>query len=118
MKVIIAGSRTINKSVEEIAEYVKQSKFKITEVVCGEAQGIDKSGKIWAKFEKIPVKSFPANWSKHGKIAGILRNNEMAVYADAAIVITNGSRGSQNMILTMRRYIKPCEVFRIEDLNG
>lgn len=111
MKTIIAGSRTILWTVDQIADLVVRSGYEITEVVCGEAAGIDTSGRKWAEAKGIPVKSFPAKWGKYGKGAGHVRNEEMAVYADQAIVITTGSRGAANMINTMRRHRKPCYVF-------
>ena len=116
MKTIIAGSRTISWTVEQIEAHVWRSGFKVTEVICGEAAGMDTSGKQWAEAKGIPVKSFPAKWGKYGKGAGHVRNEEMAQYADAAIVITTGSRGAANMINTMRRHRKPCYVFAFRPL--
>lgn len=111
MKTIIAGSRTLRHA--DIQDYVNRSGFEITEVICGGAIGIDTLGKNWAISRGIPVTLFPAKWDKNGKSAGMIRNNEMAEYADAAIIITTGSRGSANMIHTMARYRKPCRVFGI-----
>lgn len=105
---IIAGSRTINdyKTVEYyINETIKQNDFKINEVVCGEAKGIDTLGKLWAKNNNISIKSFPANWSKFGKSAGYKRNEEMAKYANYLILIWDGkSRGSNHMLNLAKKY--------------
>lgn len=92
MRCIIAGSRTYHgQSVDIIRRAVEASGFRseITEVVCGEAKGIDFLGKVWAKGQGIPVKSFPADWEKLGKKAGIVRNLEMAIYA-AEIDLSDG----------------------------
>ena len=98
MKVIIAGSRTIN-NLQIVEKAIKKSKFDITEVVCGEANGVDKLGKIWAFNNKILVKSFPAKWKLYGLSAGYKRNEEMANYADALIAVWDGvSSGTRNMI--------------------
>ena len=41
----------------------------------------------------------PADWDKHGKAAGPIRNAEMAEVADALIAFWDGqSRGTANMI--------------------
>lgn len=75
------------------------SRFLITEVVSGTALGIDQAAIEWAHGVGIPVRKFPANWNKHGKRAGYLRNEEMADYADALIAIWDGeSRGTKHMI--------------------
>lgn len=107
MKVIIAGSRTITDR-ELVIREVWKLPFEITEVVSGGARGVDAIGEWIAEIVTIPVCRFPADWDKHGKAAGPIRNKQMAEYADAAIVIWDGkSRGSKNMIETMKKLGKP-----------
>lgn len=97
MRVIIAGSRTINDlSLVKLA--ILHAGFDITEVVCGEARGVDSLGKMWAKAHNVPVKSFPADWDKYGKTAGYIRNSQMTDYGEALIAITTVSPGTKNMI--------------------
>lgn len=104
MKVIIAGSRTI-RSTRIVEECIRASGFEIDEVVCGEAQGVDLTGKCFAIRNHIPCKSFHAEWYKFGKAAGPMRNTEMAKYADALILVWDGqSRGSKNMLEIARRF--------------
>ena len=98
--VIIAGSRDFN-DYPLLAE--KCSKLfankKPTAIVCGEARGADSLGKRYAKENGIPVLSFPADWDKHGKRAGYLRNCEMVENADALVAFWDGnSRGTMHMI--------------------
>jgi hypothetical protein len=98
MRVIIAGSRHC-KDLNILKLAISNSPFDITEVVSGGAKGVDTMGEEWAKRNGIPVKIFPANWSKYGRGAGPIRNAEMANYADALIAIAySGSRGTRNMI--------------------
>lgn len=112
MKCVIAGSRE-NNNIELVREAIKQSCFKITEVVSGGATGIDKCGEKWAKENDIPVTVFKADWKnlkakgavvKKGKFgeynakAGTDRNKEMAKYADALIAIKENTPGTADMI--------------------
>ena len=99
MKVIIAGSRTIN-DLSLIQLTVDESGFQVSEVVCGGARGVDDLGRKWAgNGNRIPVKLFPADWITYGKSAGYLRNRQMAEYADALIAIWDGkSKGTMHMI--------------------
>ena len=97
MRVIIAGSRTIN-DYSIVCAAIGCSFFPISEVVCGMARGVDLLGKQWAEEKGVPVKEFPADWNTHGKKAGYLRNVQMADYADALIAITSGSPGTKHMI--------------------
>ena len=97
MKTIIAGSRTIT-DYGLVIDAVRDSGFEIHEVVCGMARGVDLLGKRWAQDYGVDVKEFPADWNRHGKKAGFLRNLEMAEYADALVAVTSGSLGTAHMI--------------------
>lgn len=69
-----------------------------TEVVSGGCRGIDREGVSVAGLHDIPISVFPADWKKHGRAAGPIRNKEMACYADSLILIWDGkSRGSNSM---------------------
>jgi hypothetical protein len=98
MKTVIAGSRTI-KDQTIVDKVVKSSGFKVSEVICGCAPGVDTLGEIWAKENNISLAYYPADWNTYGKAAGHIRNGQMADNADAVIVIWDGeSPGSRNMI--------------------
>jgi len=102
MKVILAGCRCITGS-NELTAAIRESGFEITEVVCGEARGVDALGRWWAGQHSIPVASFPADWDRDGRSAGYLRNVRMAEYADALIAVWNNkSPGTRHMIQTAR----------------
>jgi hypothetical protein len=107
MKTIIAGSRSFADGSGLVRSYVYLMIFdtieanldRITEVVSGCARGPDRWASDAAFKIDIPVRLMPAEWSKHGKAAGPIRNRAMAKYADALIMFWDGkSRGSRNMI--------------------
>jgi hypothetical protein len=103
MKTIIAGSRTVGSTsvVEEACNYCG---WEITQVVSGCARGVDTLGEIWAAAHNLPVERHPANWDKHGKKAGYLRNIEMAECSEALIAVWDGeSRGTSHMIVAAQR---------------
>ena len=116
MKTIIAGSRSIIDMVfvEQAIEY---SGFIISEVVCGEAAGVDTLGKIWAGQREIPVKPFVPNWypqGRYNKLAGFERNEEMGDYAEALVAVWDGiSGGTKHMISYMKKLNKPYYVLNI-----
>lgn len=118
MKTIIAGSRDIT-DITLLAEAIAQSGFAITEVVCGMAKGADRIGIDWATEQGIPVKAFPADWTRYGRGAGPVRNREMAEYADALIALWDGkSRGTKHMINLAKQQGLPTYVHRINDRAG
>jgi hypothetical protein len=99
LRTIIAGSR--EASWEQTLTAIEQCPWKaqISLVVSGMARGADKFGEVWAGMNNVPIKRFPADWDKHGKAAGFIRNKQMADNADALIAIWDGaSRGTKNMI--------------------
>jgi hypothetical protein len=117
MKVIIAGSRNItNPKYIDLA--IEESGFRITEVVCGGARGIDTLGEEWATWNGILVARFNALWDIHGKVAGFKRNVQMAEYADALIAINSGTNGTQHMIDTAKHYGLEVYVLDVLLLKG
>jgi hypothetical protein len=104
MKTIVAGSRD-GITYAEVLQAIFTCPWKITEVVCGLARGVDSSGEYAAKHElNVPVAYFPADWQTHGRAAGHIRNAEMADYADALILVWNGrSAGSKNMLVNAQK---------------
>lgn len=104
MRVIVAGSRTIT-SIEEVTRAITASGYKVTEVVSGGAHGVDWCGEQWAKTNGKQMKRFPADWHTHGWRGGLVRNEEMARYADALVAVWDGqSRGTQHMIRMAQKY--------------
>lgn len=110
MKIIIAGGRDFNNYdllVKEVSHILTTSLVHIPlnefEIVSGTASGTDKLGEKFSKDYKLKLKQFPADWTKHGKSAGYIRNKQMAEYADALIAFWNGeSKGTQHMINSAR----------------
>lgn len=101
MRLIIAGSRHIPAIDADrlVAAAIKKAGMVPTTILSGTATGIDAAGERWATANNIPIERHPADWNKHGRAAGPLRNREMAASADTALVIWDGvSRGSKSMI--------------------
>lgn len=114
MKVIIAGSRNyINEDV--IYNAIQESKFDITELISGHANGVDKIGEGWAKSHNIPIQLFIPHYSTDNpKIAPLLRNTDMAIVGDALIAIWNDqSRGTLHMINQMKKQKKPIYIVEV-----
>jgi len=106
VKVIVAGSRSITCAAF-VDRAIEQSGFKITELVCGLATGVDLLGKGWAEEHHVPVKEMPVDWHPEGKLdcgAGFRRNERMAEYAEAVIAVWDGeSHGTKYMIDVARQ---------------
>lgn len=104
MRVIVCGGRNYSARtrVYTLLDAIHAVK-PIRTVVHGDARGADTLAKEWAQRAAIPrrveVEAHPADWSKHGKRAGPIRNRKMAdVGADLCIAFPGG-RGTSDMIL-------------------
>ena len=115
-KVIIAGSRDID-DCDLVFELIKHSRIRIDEIVCGQAAGVDTCGMYYGFDHMIPIKYFPANWKKHGKAAGPIRNSEMVEYCTHGIyVINNHSSGSMDCLRKIKASLKPFIAYHL--ING
>lgn len=91
MKVIVAGGRDFVPADGDGAWLADTlAELKATEVVSGCARGADKFGEEIAEAVGLRVRKFPAEWEEHGRAAGVIRNQQMADYADALIVFPGG----------------------------
>lgn len=113
MKLIIAGSRSITDyGVLIHAMALSPYMSLITEIVSGNAPGVDLLGERYARDRSIPVHVFPAKWTEHGLSAGPRRNMEMAAYSDALLALWSGTpKGTSHMIDTAKRMNKPYFVY-------
>ena len=104
MKVIIAGSRNFEdyNTLSKVCDHLLQNQRKV-KIVSGAAA--DSLGEQYAHEKEFPVKAFPADWTKHGKAAEPIRNEEMAKYDDALIAFWDGkSSGTKSMISLANYY--------------
>ena len=116
--VIIAGSRGFN-DYDLLCQKcdIFFSQKKPTMILCGEARGADTLGRRYAEEHNIMVDSYPAEWSRYGRSAGMLRNREMLKHADALVAFWDErSAGTKNMIdIAMEKGI-PVRIVRYASL--
>lgn len=115
MKLIIAGGRDfVNTQVmiTVLMDLVEKGKIDPNpELVCGMARGADMLAySLWANHN-MTIHKFPADWNKHGKSAGYIRNADMGNFADVLVAFWDGkSRGTKHMIEYMQKLGKPVHI--------
>lgn len=120
-RLIVAGSRSFGSAGRSRAKGIVISLIRslpqsVCEVVSGTARGADSVGEDAAAYLGIPVEQFPADWDRHGKRAGLIRNEEMAEYADSLLAIWDGeSSGTHHMIKTASRELEHVVVWNYVD---
>lgn len=105
MKWIIAGGRKFidYEFLKEVCDDVipKIDTSGDIQIISGCAGGADTLGIKYAEDNDYDLIKMPADWNKHGKSAGPIRNSEMADVGDCLIAFWDGrSRGTKNMINT------------------
>ncbi len=72
-------------------------------IVHGDATGVDTMAGEWGKRKAIYVVPCPADWNKHGKAAGPVRNQEMLdKFKPQLVVAFPGGRGTADMVRRAR----------------
>ena len=99
MKVLVCGGRSFDdlplfdRRMDELHQ-----RYKFTAVVHGGASGADTMAQFWAGFNGLPIEVYHANWKKHGKAAGPIRNQRMIDEAKPDVVVAfAGGRGTADM---------------------
>jgi hypothetical protein len=74
-----------------------------TLIIHGCANGADEWADYWADVNNVPHRAFPADWNKHGKAAGPIRNQRMLDEGKPDMVIAfPGGRGTADMVRRAR----------------
>lgn len=83
-------------------------------LISGGAKGVDQLAERWAKNLGIKIQRFKADWDRHGKQAGIVRNLEMSKISDLLIAFWDReSSGTGHMVRTMTKLNKPVFIVDI-----
>jgi len=116
MKVIIAGSRDfddyglLSRECDRLLPAVGD-----LHIVSGCARGADTMAIAYANDRHIPLIRVPADWDKHGRSAGYLRNREMAILSDMLIAFWDGkSKGTSHMIRLANEHGLEVHVIRTD----
>jgi hypothetical protein len=99
MRILICGSRDFSdwEIIHEILDGYKTSDLVVIHGACNTeldtrrnkilGQGADAIAHDWCIKNNVKYQAWPANWEKHGKRAGFLRNTEMLEKGKPDIVI-------------------------------
>ncbi|MBB5222740.1 hypothetical protein HNP73_002676 [Amaricoccus macauensis] len=104
MRVFVCGGRgfTDRESLRSALDRIA-SGARIDVVIHGDAAGADRLAGEWARLSGIRELAFPADWERHGRAAGPIRNRRMLVEGEPDLVVAfPGGRGTANMMRQAR----------------
>ena len=100
MKVLVCGGRDFRSSAQvfQVLEELHAT-HRFTALMQGGAQGVDTLAGEWAET-KPEIQRFVchADWTKHGRAAGPIRNAKMLEWKPDLVIAFPGSRGTENMV--------------------
>lgn len=87
-------------------------------IVHGNASGADAMADKWGKRFAIKVVPCPADWTKHGKAAGPIRNEDMLMdHKPKLVVAFPGGRGTADMIARANNRRGAIDVIEVKPIN-
>lgn len=120
MKTVIYGGRDFKEYpiLEAAIELASDYGIKVTSVISGKAQGAGALGEQYAKKNGLGLELYPADWNKHGKKAGFMRNSTMVEVCEAGIGLWDAaSNGTLDTTIKLYEVGKPFFVYVVLD-NG
>jgi hypothetical protein len=105
--VIVTGGRDLKDFdlVSKALDRLHSMHGGISLLVHGGAQGADSLAGQWAKDHGVEVKVYEADWGRHGRGAGPLRNIEMLeAHRFAQVLGFPGGRGTKHCLETAVRF--------------
>lgn len=103
--VLICGGRTFCDHLlfKETLDKLHKER-RITHILQGGAKGADYLAHCWAARKGIRETVYNADWKKHGKAAGPIRNKEMITEGKPSLVIAfPGGAGTAHMVECAKR---------------
>ncbi len=105
-RLLVAGGRNFYnyKFIDEtLTEWLSEQDVDASEItlVHGDAAGVDRIAAQWAKYNSLTVEAHPADWTKNGRAAGVMRNGEMAGTGIDYAILFPGDKGTHNMKNTL-----------------
>ena len=77
-------------------------------IVSGCAPGADTFALEWSKKWVFGLRLFPADWKRHGRAAGPIRNQEMLDAGPDLVIAFPGGRGTADMVRRAKSSRSPC----------
>src|SRR5574343_1166770 len=97
LRVLVTGGRDFDDRwrVFDVLDAIHRGPFgPIRVLVSGHARGADTLAEDWATTRGVTVERHPADWDRHGRRAGILRNVAMLDTRPDRVVVFPGGRGT------------------------
>lgn len=107
IKILVCGGRNFNDKETLYGKLDKISRIlsgRDITIIHGAARGADSLANDWATDRKVQIEAFPADWNRHGKAAGPIRNQQMLTEGKPDVIVAfSGGSGTAHMISIARK---------------
>jgi len=126
VRILVTGSRDIDGVAESIVvaalEQAQDDAFRAhrcSTIVHGGARGVDTIASFWALAGGLDAESYPADWERYGKRAGVMRNVQMVDRgADVCLAFPRrGSVGTWHCVRYAADAGIPVRIYPLPDLS-
>ena len=119
--IAVVGSRDF-KPLSLVVKFVASLPGGVT-IISGGARGVDQAAVRQARLNHIPAQVFIADWKRHRKAAGPIRNSELVRLADEVVAFWDGkSKGTADTIRKAKAAGKPVWIVhpdrKLESIPG
>jgi hypothetical protein len=99
-KVIVCGGRGFYETAFIWQHLdILNSEYNFSELIHGDAKGVDRIAGYWAESRSVDCKKYPADWDTYRSSAGPIRNNQMLKCENPDLVVAfPGNVGTNHMI--------------------
>jgi len=110
LRILVCGGRDFS-NYDLLCDVLK--KYEVSTIITGGARGADTLAFCWGYDHNKKVLTYPANWKKHGKAAGFIRNQQMLDEGHPDLVIAfPGGRGTADMVRRSKEAGIPTRVIK------
>ena len=114
LHVLVCGGRDYADAatLARVLDALHAEQGPIVEIIHGAARGADTLAAGWARSRGIPIAAYPADWKRHPRAAGPIRNQQMLAEGRPDLVVAfAGGAGTADMVRRSRaanvRVIEP-----------
>lgn len=100
-RILVCGGRDYNKGsvIDRVLSNLWLNEGGFDVIIEGGAKGADYGARLWGQIHRIPVETYYAEWGKHDRSAGPIRNKRMLDEGKPDLVIAfPGGAGTADMI--------------------
>lgn len=100
MRIVVTGGRDYtDRAALFLALDLLHAATRITRLAHGNARGADTLADDWARVRRVELQRYPADWDRHRKRAGAIRNRAMLDAERPDVVVAfPGGRGTADCV--------------------